>query len=130
MLRKLLITGALFLISVLIFFYKQSPTDQAHNNSVKIDRYQAELRGEFICLTVQGVTPEKGSKCDYGIKTDKNEVYAIDFNLLSQNKPDLKPGDRFSASGNVTPIEMISTDYWQKYGIMGIFSVTDSVKKL
>lgn len=127
---KLLIPGALLLIAVLIFFYKQSPNDQAHNNSVKIDRYRAELRGEFICLEAKGMARKEDGKCDYGIKTDKNEIYAIDFNLVSQNMPELNQGDKFSASGVVTPIEMLSTDYWQKYGIKGIFSVTDSVKKL
>lgn len=121
MIRILLVLCALLLISAVFFLNK--------DEAVNTERYRTELKGELICLKAQDTAGSKSGKCDYGIKTDKNEVYAIDFNLLSQNMPELSPGDKFSASGNVTPIEMISTDYWQKYGIKGIFSVTDSVKK-
>jgi hypothetical protein len=89
--------------------------------------YRATLTGEYICLP----PPAEGSPCTEALKTDQAEYYVIDFNLMSQEKPELREGDRFTASGVMTPIEYLSTDHWQTYPveIEGIFSITDSVQK-
>lgn len=120
--------------SVLYFINRASRDDNLIKTeeikSEEIKRYRTELQGEYVCMRAVSSAEPESSDCAYGIKTDKDEYFALDFNLLSQEKAKLKPGDRFSAGGTVTPIEMISTDYWQKYNVKGIFSVTDSVKKL
>ncbi len=37
-------------------------------------------------------------------------------------------GDKIAASGELTPIEYVSSDHWQKYNIKGIFSVLEFVR--
>ncbi len=69
-------------------------------------------------------------ECAFGIKTDDGKYYEMDFNLMSQMQPsDLQTGQRISANGTFTPIEMLSTDMWRNnYNIVDIFSVTDSLQ--
>jgi hypothetical protein len=91
--------------------------------------YRATLQGEVVCLPHVGDGPHT-MECAYGIKTDAGEYYAIDLALMSQQHAPLETGERISANGTVTPVEMLSTDHWQKYDIEGIFSVTDSLEVL
>lgn len=103
--------------------------EQGDGNS--ISAYRGTLTGEKICLPYIGTTEPQPTECEPGIQTDAGEYYALNFALLSQiPAPELTTGDRFSATGLITPIEMLSTDQWRKYGIQGIFSVTDSLERL
>lgn len=91
--------------------------------------YRATLTGEYVCLPHKDTSGPQTLECAFGMKTDVGEYYALDFNLMSQGPAELNVGDRFTATGNITPIEMLSTDHWDVYSIEGIFSVTDSVVK-
>lgn len=95
----------------------------------EIAAYRATLTGEYVCLPHTDTGPQT-DECAFGIKTDAGDYYALDFNLSSQAQQELTTGDRFSASGVITPIELLSTDHWRQYPVIGIFSVTDSVQKL
>jgi hypothetical protein len=95
----------------------------------EIERYRGTLSGEFLCLPHVDTAGPQTDECAFGIRTDAGEYYALDFALMSQMAPELTPGERFSASGMITPIELLSTDHWRKYPVVGIFSVTDSVEK-
>lgn len=112
--------GAFFYLNAYIYEEKQEPN--------AIEAYRGTLTGEFLCFKSASAQPQ-GEECVSGMQTDTGELYSIDFSLMSQTPPTLTPGERFSASGLITPIEMLSTDHWRQYGIVGIFSVTDSVKK-
>ncbi len=96
----------------------------------RADPYQATLTGQFECLPHKKKSGPQTLECAFGLKTDSNEYYAVDFNLMSQPYPELNAGDRFSANGVITPIEYLSTNHWHKYNVTGVFSVTDSVIKL
>ena len=93
--------------------------------------HRGTLSGEYICLPPEGERTLETPDCHFAVKTEDGKIYVVDFNLMSQDRPDLKVGDRFTANGVITPIENLSMDYWQKYPtrIEGIFSVTDSVQK-
>jgi hypothetical protein len=91
---------------------------------------RATLTGTYMCLPHKNTSGPQTDECAYGLKTEEGEYYAIDFYLMSSMVPEIKSGDRITASGVLTPIEMLSTDRWQIYPIKGIFSVTDSLKKL
>lgn len=108
------------------YIYNQK---QAGSTKV-IEPYRGTLTGEYICLKNVDQHSPQTFECALGIKTDTNEYYALDFDMMSQQQAALKTGDRFTASGLITPIEYLSSDHWQKYNVEGIFSVTDSVKKL
>jgi hypothetical protein len=88
------------------------------------------LTGTYVCLPHTNSTSTQTDECITGIKTDDGLYYALDFGPLSQTLPQLKAGDRISANGLLVPKEQLSTDYWNKYPITGIFSVTDSLKQL
>jgi hypothetical protein len=94
-----------------------------------IKAYRGTLTGEVVCLPHADTDGPQTMECAFGMKTDVGEYYALDLSLMSQENPGLDSGDRFTANGLITPIEMLSSDHWQKYAIEGIFSVTDGVKK-
>lgn len=104
-------------------------TQKQGDNSGK-QAYQGTLSGEYVCLPYKDGTDPQTKECALGIKTVSGEYYAINFNLLSQEPPSLTTGDKFKATGTITPIELLSTDHWQKYPIEGIFSVTSSIEKI
>lgn len=93
-----------------------------------IAAYQGTLSGEYVCLPYKDAIEPQSDECVHGLKTDVGEYYAIDFSLTSQEYPSLTPGDRIIANGRVTPIELLSTDYWQRYPVEGVFSITDSLQ--
>lgn len=109
-----------------IFYYRKE--NNLGSNEVKM--YRATLVGEYLCLPHVNTSGLQTEECALGLKTDDGKYYALDFNLSSQAWPQFVSGDRIEGTGTVTPIEMISANTWQKYPIVGIFSVTDSVQKL
>jgi hypothetical protein len=129
--RLLLIISIIIIALIAGFFalntyiYKEKQTTP----SEEIKPYRGTLSGEYVCLPHTNQNGPQTLECAFGIKTTTGEYYAVDFTLMSQTTPVLKAGDKFTASGTITPIEMLSTDHWQKYPIKGIFSITDSVEK-
>lgn len=104
-----------------IYDEKQEPND--------VVSYRATLEGEVTCLPHVGDGPHT-MECAYGLKTDAGEYYALDLALMSQQATMPETGERISANGTVTPVEMLSSDHWRTYDIEGIFSVTDSLVTL
>jgi len=88
------------------------------------------LSGEYLCLPHKDTTGDQTDECAAGLKTNDGAYYALDFALMSQTAPDLKSGDRISANGVFVAVAKLSSDEWQRYPITGVFSITDSLKKL
>ena len=121
-----LLIGGFFILNRYIYNQKQASANEISTP------YRGTLTGEYVCLPpATGSTPAS-PECVTALLTDQDEYYVIDFNLMSQDRPDLQEGDRFTANGVITPIENLSTDHWQQYPveIEGSFSITDSVQKL
>jgi hypothetical protein len=116
-----------FTLNNYIYDEKQASPEEVAQS---FEPYRATLSGEFVCLPHVDAEGPQTDECALGIKTETSEYYATDFSLMSQTPPELSTGDRFKASGTVTPIERLSTDHWRQYPVEGIFSVTDSVEKL
>lgn len=108
------------------YIYDQK--QQSNPNSTTPHR--GTLSGEFLCLPHKDQTGPQTEECAFGMKTEAGEYYAVDFSLSSQELPPLKAGDKFSATGLITPIENLSSNQWQRYPIEGIFSITDSLNIL
>jgi hypothetical protein len=100
------------------YIYKEKQGSQKN-----IMPYQATLTGEYVCLPHRDTRGPQTLECAFGIKTGSGEYYALDFGDPSQVVPNIRMGEKFTASGTVTPVEMLSTDTWKKYPIEGIFSV-------
>ena len=120
----LTLVGGFFALNAYIYNEKQATPEEIEKS---FEPYRATLTGEYVCLPhVDGVAPTK--ECAGGIKTEAGEYYAVDTNLMSQTPPLFNTGERFTASGVITPIERLSTDHWRQYPVSGIFSITDSVE--
>lgn len=134
--KKVLFAIATILIVVIGFFafnsfiYQEKQAPSSDRKMQDITSYQGTLSGEYVCLPHKDQSGPQTLECAFGLKTDSGEYYAVDFSAMSQTNPGVNIGDRFQATGLITPIEMISSNHWQIYPIKGIISVTDSVKKL
>jgi hypothetical protein len=104
------------------YIYREKQGDGAN-----VDRYRGTLTGEVVCLPHRDTSGPQTLECAMGLRTESGEYYAVDFNLMSQEHSPIETGERFTANGMVTPVEMLSSDHWQRYAIEGIFSVTDSL---
>lgn len=85
------------------------------------------LTGKQVCLPHRDTTGPQTLECAIGMQTTDGKYYGLDFALMSQIPPTIQNGNTFTASGLLTPVEMLSADHWQKYNMEGIFSVTDNV---
>lgn len=130
-------TGRSILLSIFVivavvvagFYILNNHIYEEKQGDVKVtEPYRATLTGVQTCLPHKDTSGPQTLECAIGMKTDAGEYYAIDFMLMSQIPPTIQDGDRFTASGLVTPIDYLSSDQWQKYDIEGIFSVTDTVQ--
>lgn len=92
-----------------------------------VEPYFGTLSGVQVCLPHKDTTGPQTLECAIGMKTDSGEYYALDLEAAA-NTSAMEGGKRFTASGTITPIELLSSDHWQKYQVSGIFSVTGEVK--
>lgn len=119
----------LFAFVGLFFTFNNYLYQKKQGDGKIIEPYQATLSGVYTCLPHKDTSGPQTLECALGMRTDAGEYYAIDFGLLSQTPPpNLVTGNRFSAHGVVTPVERLSSDQWQKYPIVAIFSITDSLQ--
>lgn len=119
-------------IAIVVGFYAFNAYiyDEKQADPGDVVSYRATLEGEVTCLPHVGDGPHT-MECAYGLKTDVGEYYALDLAALTMPEGTMpETGDRISANGTVTPIEMVSSDHWRTYDIEGIFSVTDSLEVL
>lgn len=121
------VVAVLIVVGLFSFIFQQKRTDEVVPQNVTS---RVTLTGVYGCLPQRETDTEITDECAFGLETDDGLYYAIDFGLVSALPPVLSDGMRIRATGRVTPLMMLSTDYWQKYPIEGIFSVTDSVEIL
>lgn len=131
--KTLIVIGVVAVVLVTGFFLlNRYIYNQKQAEGGDLERYRGTLTGEYVCLLPSGESGVESSDCAYALKTDQGEYFIVDFVLMSQERVDIDLGDRFSANGLITPMEMLSTDHWQQYAmeIEGIFSITDTVEIL
>lgn len=117
----LLLFCAFFTFNNYIYTQKQVPTD--------VVPYLATLTGEYICLPSRNKDMPQTMECALGLQTEAGELYALDFNQASQTLSELTIGETYTVSGQITPVEMLSSNHWQRYAIVGILTVTSPVVK-
>lgn len=131
--KKILVSLGIAVVFAVIFglinnYIYQEKQGGDLGSQVSYEPYRATLSGVQTCLPHKDTSGPQTLECAIGIETDAGEYYSLDFNLMSQIPVEIQNGERFTASGIVTPIERLSTNHWQKYNVQGIFSVTDSVQ--
>jgi len=125
----LIILGVLGLLVGGFFAFNSYIYNEKQGNGEVVEPYRGTLSGEVVCLPHKDTSGPITLECAIGMRTDVGEHYVLDMTLLSQENPPLDTGDRFTANGLITPIERLSTDQWNKYDVVGVFSVTDSLQK-
>lgn len=114
------------LISALSVFFLVTNTQDKDGQSA-YEPYRTNLTGEYICLPrVSDKT--QTDECVPGLLVVTGEYYGIDFHLMSQEHKPVAIGSKIVANGVVVPVQRLSTDQWDTYPILGIFSVTDSLE--
>lgn len=121
----LLIGGAAILIAIATGGFRNATKMQAPANKAVVP-VQATLTGSSTCLPHKDTTGPQTLECAMGLKTADNKYYALDLTAVSQTGSGLlmlQNGSTVTVSGRLTPIEMISSNQWQKYNVQGIMSV-------
>ncbi len=127
--KLLIIVGIVLVLLVVAFFAFNAYIYNEKQGTGEVPApYRGTLSGVQVCLPHKDTSGPQTLECAIGIKTDVGEYYALDFNAMPETQAAIANGQRFTASGTITPIEYLSSDHWQKYIVSGIFSVTDSVK--
>lgn len=127
--KKILAIVAAIIIVLIAGFYALNAYiyNEKQGDPSDVTSYRGTLSGEVVCLPHADSTGPQTKECAYGLRTESGEYYALDLTLMSQQHAPLETGERISANGLITPVEMLSSDHWKKYAIEGIFSVTDVV---
>jgi hypothetical protein len=130
--KKFLAIIVLVFVILLAGFYALNTYiyNEKQGDGAEVSSYRGTLSGEVVCLPHAGTSGPTTMECAYGLRTDVGEHYALDLAAMSQEAAPLETGERITANGLITPVEMLSSDYWQTYDIEGIFSVTDSLERL
>lgn len=85
---------------------------------------QTTLVGTYICLPHKDPSAPHTLECAFGLKTETGVLYALDFNGLDVDGISIpNVGKKITVHGLLTPIEMLSSDYWKTYDIKGIMKV-------
>lgn len=130
--KPLLIIIAIGILLIVGFYaFNAYIYNEKQGDGTEITSYRGTLTGVQVCLPHADTDGPQTMECALGMQTDVGEYYALDFGTLSQGlPPDLAMGERFSATGLITPVEMLRSDQWKKYAIEGILSVTEGVERL
>jgi hypothetical protein len=133
--KKPMLIAAVLVLAGGIFVYLwgaalKSDNQQPPNETDPGLPYQATLSGEYTCLPHKDTKGPQTLECALGIKADEGAYYALDVQgkFDTGYYIDVPSGTRIQVTGDVVPIQAISSDQWQKYDIKGIMHVTSFTK--
>ena len=117
-------------LAIIIGAFWLYPSEKSVTNDRVIgtpeETYEATLIGIPECLPHRDQTGPQTLECAFGIKLDDGTYYGLDMSDI--------PGDYqshegyISVHGMLTPIEMLSSDWWQQYDVKGIMKVSEATK--
>ncbi|HVU06785.1 MAG TPA: hypothetical protein VHE10_03305 [Candidatus Paceibacterota bacterium] len=86
------------------------------------------ITGNRICLPHKDTTGPQTLECAFGIKADDGKNYGLDTSLLSATGTvdAINSATRVRVTGALTPVEMLNSNFWQRYDIAGILQVTSA----
>lgn len=132
---RAIVLGMVLLVLGISYIWKvnapstpQVETPVTNTNQKDITSYRATLTGVYTsCLPKHDNFSKE--ECVIGIEVERGVYYALDWGMFSGTKPELRDGGIFTATGLVTPMEMISSDTTRYIIGKGIFSVTSIDEK-
>jgi hypothetical protein len=122
----LLSAAAILIVLVGFFAFYGSVSKSALNASQAIDPTPkpVTLAGTFGCLQHTDTTGPQTMECAFGFQTDDGVWYAVSFGDSADAMNQFQSGAHVTADGNVVPKEALSTNHWDKYQMVGIFTIT------
>ena len=92
---------------------------------------RATLVGTQTCLPHRDTSGPQTLECAIGFAAEDGEYYALDLGPLEsmESRALIESGARVEVEGTMTPGEMLSSDQWMRYDMVGVMSVT-SVRAL
>lgn len=85
------------------------------------------LSGEYTCLPHMDTSGPQTLECANGLQTDAGDYYAVNFGESMAAAQQFQSGVHVTVEGTFVPKEALSTDFWQKYNMKGIFTVTKTI---
>jgi hypothetical protein len=84
------------------------------------------IAGTRTCLPHKDASGPQTMECALGIKASDGKNYGLNTTLLSSTDAinTINTAERLSVTGVLTPIENLNSDFWQRYDVTGILSVT------
>ncbi len=127
---KVIIAIVIVWVSVLVVWaaFISSPVVSAELQQAQVSAsvpQRITVSGLVLCLPHINTQGPQTLECALGLRTDAGIYIALDFSLMSLTSDTVETGEYINASGVLTPLERLSTDFWNKYPVKGVFSVTD-----
>jgi hypothetical protein len=127
--KKILFLGIVILVFLCAFFTFNNYIYTQKQVHTEVVPYSDTLTGKYICLPSRNKDIPQTMECALGLQTESGELYALDFNQVSQTSTEISTGEILTVSGQITPVEMLSSSHWQRYAIVGILTVTSPVER-
>lgn len=86
------------------------------------------LSGNYECLPHADTSGPQTMECAFGFKTDDGVYYALNFGASENAMEQFQSGQHITAEGFVVIKEALSSDYWAKYNMKGIFTITKIIE--
>lgn len=83
------------------------------------------VQGEFTCLPHRNTSGPQTLECAFGLQADSGDYYALDLSAVAPDASAYPMGEYYTVRGLITPVEALSSDFWQKYNIRGIIRVAE-----
>lgn len=78
-----------------------------------------------MCLPYLDKMRAQSEECIFGLQTDDNVYYMVNFGSSESAMEDFRAGKHITAKGFVVLKEALSTDHWAPYDMKGIFTITE-----
>jgi hypothetical protein len=122
--KKILVVILLAMVALITFsLYELNRDKNDDENEYSIYKY-VTLTGNFECLSRKEAAESIARECVFGFRSDTGEAYAVNFGASASAARLFEERAHVRAEGNVVPREALSTNQWDGYNIVGIFTIT------
>lgn len=111
-----------------VFYSLQDARTPAPTVPLDVTPQEVTLSGTYVCLPHTNTEGPQTMECAFGLETDDGEFYAVNFGQAADNYEWFKSGTHITAKGFVVLKEALSSDYWSRYTMKGIFTITTFIE--
>lgn len=113
------------LFAYVVFFY--TPGQAQAPATADPTPKELTLSGTYGCLPHKDASGPHTEECAFGVQADDGTWYAVNFGQSAGAMEQFQAGAHIVAHGFSVPQEALSTDHWQRYDIVGIFTITEMI---